>query len=87
MPICRKSNPTDPLGVGQTLDPTAYHYLECPCCGSEGAVSDQSGQFYDGQPLICPCAGLVAVDEDGDIYVSIDELPCAWCAHDVAVSQ
>ena len=24
-------------------------YLECPCCGEEGAASDGEGCFYDGQ--------------------------------------
>ncbi len=25
-------------------------YLECPCCGDDGAESDANGEFYDGQP-------------------------------------
>lgn len=43
----------------------AVVYLECPCCGEEGAVSDADGLFYDGQPLVCGCPGWMCVDEDG----------------------
>lgn len=45
-------------------------YLECPTCGYEGAQSDKDGYFFDGQPLICGCHGLVSVDEDGDTWIN-----------------
>jgi hypothetical protein len=50
-------------------------YLECPCCGDEGAESDAAGEFYDGQPLICGCAGSVSVDED-DVWINVDSDEC-----------
>ena len=46
-------------------------YLECPCCGDDGAVSDAAGFFHDGQPLICGCSGCVSVDEDGDAWINV----------------
>lgn len=53
--------------------------LECPCCGCEGAVADADGLFYDGQPLVCPCDGHVAVyEDDGDAWVSV-QAPCTRC--------
>jgi hypothetical protein len=52
-------------------------YLECPCCGDDGAESDSAGYFYDCQPLICGCKGHVNVEEDDEPWVSvIDECPC-----------
>jgi len=41
-------------------------WLECPCCGDDGAESDGEGCFYDGQSLICGCSGHVCVSGDGD---------------------
>ena len=52
-------------------------YIECPCCGCEGAEADADGMFTDGQPLICGCDGHVTCDRetDPDIWVS-DECKC-----------
>ncbi len=55
-------------------------YLECPCCGDDGAVSDGEGCFFDGQALICGCPGLVSVDSDGDDpWVNNGDAPCEQC--------
>lgn len=51
-------------------------YLECPCCGGDGAASDGEGSFFDGQSLICGCAGWVSVDEDGDAWINTGDEPC-----------
>lgn len=53
-------------------------YLECPCCGDNGAASDGEGCFYDGQALICGCAGHVSVDADGseDPWINNGEGEC-----------
>ena len=55
-------------------------YLECPCCGDDGAASDGEGLFFDGQPLICGCAGHVMIDdadyEPAEAYIWADECPC-----------
>ena len=53
-------------------------YLPCYCCGSsEGAVSDERGYFYDGQPLICGCDGHVSLDSESDPdVVTDDDCPC-----------
>jgi hypothetical protein len=50
-------------------------YLECPCCGDDGAVSDADGLFYDGQPLICGCAGSISVDEE-DAWINNGDEEC-----------
>lgn len=55
--------------------------LECPCCGDDGAVSEE-GCFYDGQPLICGCPGLVRVEEDGDVWINNFDQPCPRCEGD-----
>jgi hypothetical protein len=55
---------------------TEHTYLECPCCGCEGAESDDDGMFYDDQPLICGCPGLVRVDEDGDVWINNLDKAC-----------
>ncbi len=52
-------------------------YLECPCCGDDGAESDDGGEFYDGQPLICGCVGLVSVDSETDPWINTGDEPCA----------
>jgi hypothetical protein len=52
-----------------------WYFLECPCCGDDGALSDAEGYFADGQPLICGCAGSVSVDEDG-CWINISDDPC-----------
>jgi hypothetical protein len=58
-------------------------YLECPCCGDEGAVSDAEGLFTDEQALICGCPGHVSVSEDEGPYVWINEdVSCPRCAID-----
>ncbi len=52
-------------------------YLECPCCGCEGAESDVDGMFFDGQPLICGCAGHVSVgDPDDGAWINNGDEPC-----------
>ena len=48
-----------------------YADLECPCCGDVAAEPDSNGMYYDTQPLTCGCSGCVAVDEDGNVYVTI----------------
>jgi len=53
-------------------------YLECPCCGAEGAVSDADGLFHDGQLLICGCSGLVSVEEDGDVWINVYDCDCEY---------
>lgn len=50
--------------------------LECPCCGDDGAVSDDCGMFFDGQRLICGCAGHVSVSEDDDAWINNGDGPC-----------
>lgn len=48
-------------------------YLECPCCGEDGAVSDKDMMFQDGQNLICACDGFVVTDdEDDEPHIFID---------------
>lgn len=57
-------------------------YLECPCCGGNGAASDGEGCFYDGQKLICGCPGWVSVDSDGDEddpWINNGDEPCKVC--------
>lgn len=51
-------------------------YLECPCCGDEGAESDSEGYFYDGDPLICGCSGWVSCDEGG-AWINNGDTPCS----------
>lgn len=54
--------------------------LECPCCGDDGAFPNANGLYYDEQALVCGCLGLVAVDEDGVAYISINDTePCPTC--------
>lgn len=53
-------------------------YLECPCCGEEGAES-KDGQFHDGQALVCGCPGLVSVDDDGDVWINNGDELCLKC--------
>jgi len=62
-------------------------YLECPCCGDDGAVSDREGWFHDGQALLCGCSGWVSLDEDGDAWINNGDEPCpldAKCRRDAA---
>ncbi len=54
-------------------------YLECPCCGDDGAISDAEGCFVDGQPLVCGCPGWVSVDEDLDAWINNGDAPCLKC--------
>jgi hypothetical protein len=54
-------------------------YLECPCCGDNGAASDGEGCFWDGQLLICGCPGWVSVDEDGEAWINSGDAPCVKC--------
>jgi hypothetical protein len=56
-------------------------YIECPCCGDDGAASDGEGWFLDGQPLICGCPGWVSVDSDGDDepYINNGDAECLKC--------
>lgn len=61
------------------MSESARTYLECPCCGDDGAESDADGLFYDGQPLRCGCAGCVSVDGDGDeswAWINNGDAPC-----------
>jgi len=44
------------------------NYMECPCCGCEGAIGPE---YYDGDPLECGCAGQVSCSE-GEAYIAID---------------
>jgi hypothetical protein len=50
--------------------------LECPCCGDDGAVSDEHGLFYDGQELVCGCNGFVSVEGEDDVGITINDEPC-----------
>ncbi len=50
-------------------------YLECPCCGCDGAKSDADGYFTDGQPLLCGCSGWVSVSED-DVFINNGDEAC-----------
>jgi hypothetical protein len=54
-------------------------YLECPCCGCEGAAGNGAGWFYDGQALICGCPGSVSLDEDGEAWINNGDGPCPNC--------
>ncbi len=56
-------------------------YLECPCCGGDGAVSDGVGRFFDGQPLICGCPGWISLDADGDDepWINNGDAVCVPC--------
>lgn len=52
-------------------------YLECPCCGDDGAASDGEGYFFDGQSLICGCVGWVSVDpEESEAWINNGDDPC-----------
>jgi len=51
-------------------------YLECPCCGDDGAESDEQGLFADGDSLICGCNGWVSVDRETDPYITLGDEPC-----------
>jgi hypothetical protein len=51
-------------------------YIECPCCGDVGAEADKDGYFFDGQDLVCGCAGGVSCDSETEPYISIDECDC-----------
>jgi hypothetical protein len=53
-------------------------YLECPCCGCEGAFPDKDGYYEDGQPLVCGCPGWVSADE-GDVWINNGDEPCLKC--------
>jgi len=60
---------TLPEGVEGGTSERGQVYLECPCCGGDGAESPD-GFFYDGQPLICGCPGHVCVDEDREAWIN-----------------
>lgn len=51
-------------------------YLECPCCGDDGAEADTDGLFYDGQRLICGCAGWVSVDAENEPFINNGDRDC-----------
>ena len=53
-----------------------HTFLECPCCGCEGAESDDAGMFYDEQALICGCPGHVCVEEDGEVWINNPDDAC-----------
>jgi len=44
-------------------------WMECPCCGDDGAESDDDGMWFEGQPLTCGCNGHVAISDDGEAYI------------------
>ena len=50
-------------------------FLECPCCGDDGAEADADECFTDGQGLLCGCNGWVSVTED-EVYICIGDDPC-----------
>ena len=50
-------------------------YLECPCCGDEGAYPHEDGYYYDGDPLACGCNGSVHADE-GEAWINLNDEPC-----------
>lgn len=58
-----------------------FTFLECPCCGDDGAESDRDGVFEDGQLLICGCAGWVSLDTESEPWINNgdDGPPCATC--------
>jgi hypothetical protein len=57
-------------------------YIECPCCGEEGAETDSNGEYFDGQLLICGCPGIVSVSEDDEEpWINNGDTPCEKC-HD-----
>ena len=58
---------------------TSPTYLECPCCGDDGAVSDRDGLFADGQSLICGCPGWVSVDSETEPWIHTGDEPCPRC--------
>ncbi len=47
-------------------------YLECPCCGDEGAFPML---YEDGQPTICGCGGHVSCGGEGAWINVHDECP------------
>lgn len=49
-----------------------FSCIECPCCGWAAAISDNENSIYDGQPLLCGCAGWMSVDTE-TLDVVIDE--------------
>jgi len=53
--------------------PQTVTTLECPCCGCEGAVSDEAGLFHDQQPLICGCPGWVCADGEEEPWISLGD--------------
>lgn len=63
-------------------------YLECPCCGDDGAASDGEGGFYDGQSLMCGCPGWVSVHADGDEdpWINNGDAPCSKCNNELAAT-
>lgn len=58
---------------------TEPDYLECPCCGDDGAVSDEEGYFIDGQGLICGCNGWVSVDHVDPPWINNGDDECRKC--------
>lgn len=71
--------------AAESLDPRAsdrraeMSYIECPCCGEEGAYSDGNGEYFDGQSLICGCPGIVSADSEEDPWINNGEEPCPKC--------
>jgi len=51
-------------------------YLECPCCGDDGAMSNHAGEFFDGQALMCGCSGHVSVDSESEPWINNGDTPC-----------
>lgn len=51
--------------------------IVCPCCGCVGAEPNAKGLVYDGQPLLCGCAGHVSCDVETAPYIWVSDTdPC-----------
>jgi hypothetical protein len=53
----------------------SLRYLECPCCGDEGAFPTL---YEDGDPTVCGCGGTIKADGE-EAYISIDDEDCPKC--------
>jgi len=58
------------------MSETPTRYLECPCCGEEGAECDKDGLFTDGQALICGCVGIVTCDSENEPEINAYDCEC-----------
>ena len=62
--------------IAMPAKPMRVQYLECPCCGNEGAEADKDGLFTDGQPLICGCTGCVTCDSENEPEINAYDCGC-----------